>query len=270
MKLLKNHIILFDEDCPMCNLYAKKTIENGILEEEGKASYQQFSPESCPILDRQRAANEIALINQDTGEVSYGIESLFKILSHSFPALKPLFEFRPFAWLMQKLYAFIAFNRRVITPPAPSAKSFAWQPTFKLKYRIFYLLVTWLLTSVILTDYLSLISDLVPPASYRGYAICAGQLLFQGIVIFFYSRDKIWDYLGNLMTISCAGSLLFLPILMVSRFFNLSSLFFIVWFGLVFLLLFFEHIRRSKLLEIGWALTITWVLYHVLILIIIL
>ena len=98
-------MILFDAECPMCTM-ATKVFESGkLLDKDGRASYQDFEPEVCPLLDRQRAANEIAFVNKETGEVTYGIDGLLTLFSIRFPILKQLFLFRPFVRLMSKAYA---------------------------------------------------------------------------------------------------------------------------------------------------------------------
>src|SRR5580693_7333252 len=136
MKTLKNHMILFDEECPMCRAYTQAFVQSGMLEKEGRAAYQSELETVCPLIDRQRAVNEIALVNIQNGEVSYGVESLFKVIGNAWPLFGPLFRFKPFAWLMSKVYAFIAYNRRVIVPAGKNAEADAWQPTFKLHYRL--------------------------------------------------------------------------------------------------------------------------------------
>src|SRR5690606_20774256 len=147
-KTLKNHLILFDEECPMCSMYTNAMVGAGLLEKEGRASYQELAPQACPMVDRQRAANEIALVNQETGEVTYGIESLFRVLAVAVPFFRPVFRFKPCVWLMSKVYAFIAYNRRVIVPPM-KGEHYGIQPTFKLHYRILYLIFTWFFTACI-------------------------------------------------------------------------------------------------------------------------
>lgn len=122
MKTLHNHVILFDEDCPMCNLYTKASIKTGMLTISGRESYQAMPADICPFVDRQRAVNEIALIDRSTGDVTYGIDSLFKIIENSIPVLKPIFSFGPFITMMSKLYAFISYNRRVIIPSGRSCR----------------------------------------------------------------------------------------------------------------------------------------------------
>ena len=241
-----------------------------MLDNDGRAAYQELPAQACPMLDRQRAVNEIALVNQDTGEVTYGIESLFKVFAVSIPVLKPLFVFRPFVWLMSKIYAFIAFNRRVIIPAPVAANSFELQPTFKLNYRLAYLFFTWLLTAIVLSAYARLMPGLLPGGSlYREYLICGGQIFFQGTIISIIRKNKRWDYLGNMMTISFGGALLLLPVLLLAQLLNLHPIVCAAWFMGVAGLMLLEHIRRSKLLELGWILTTSWVLYRILVLLLI-
>lgn len=270
MKTLKNHLILFDEECPMCRVYTSAFVNTGLLDKGGRAPYQGLAMQACPMVDRQRAANEIALVNQETGEVTYGIESLFKIFAIVAPFFAPLFSFRPFVWLMSKVYAFVAYNRRVMMPPVKD-KDFQFQPTFKLNYRIAYLIFTWLVTAYILSFYTKLMRGIVPPGDiYREYFICGGQIIFQGLVISFVNKHKTWAYLGNMMTISFAGAFLLLPAILLSIWLVPGPIFYLAWFLAVAGLMLLEHIRRSSLLKIGWTLTITWVLYRIAVLLIIL
>lgn len=268
MNTLKNHLILFDAECPMCSMYTKAFVRTGLLEQNGRASYQETPVEACPMVDRQRAVNEIALIDQTTGEVSYGIRSLFKLFSVALPALRPVFEFGPLVWLMSKVYAFISYNRRVIIPAAN--EQYAYQPTFKLHYRIAYLLFTWALTAYILTGYVHLMYGLLPVGTaYREYLVCGGQIFFQGLIVSMIAKNQRWAYLGNMMTISFAGALLLLPGLLLAACFNLPPLFYVCYFMTVAGLMFLEHIRRTKLLKLGWTLTISWACYRLLVLLLI-
>ena len=262
MNTLKNYLILYDAECPMCSIYTKAFVNTGLIEQNGRASYQETPEATCPLVDRQRAVNEIALVNQTTGEVTYGIQSLFKVFAAAVPFLKPLFELKPFLWLMNKAYAFISYNRRVIIPAA--SEQYAYQPTFKLNYRVAYLLFTWALTAYILTAYVHLMYGLLPVGTgYREYLVCGGQIFFQGFIVSIIASAKKWAYLGNMMTISFAGGLLLLLMMSLSHFVKLSAIAYSVYFLAVAGLMFLEHIRRTKLLNLGYTLTITWVLYRV-------
>jgi hypothetical protein len=265
MKTLKDHLILYDADCPMCKLYTRAFTASGMLDDEGRAPYQQMPGPACSVVNRQRAVNEIALINKTTGEVSYGIHSLFKIIGHSFPLFNPLFSFRPFIWLMSKFYAFISYNRKVIAPAA--AREEGLTPSFRLDYRVMYLAVTWLATGCMLTAYARLLAGLIAPGSgIREYLIAGGQILFQGVVVGVYAPRKRWDYLGNMMTVSLAGAVLLSPVLVLSGSIHLSTGAAAVCFLTVAALMFLEHARRMKLMKLGWTLTITWAIYRLILL----
>jgi hypothetical protein len=245
-------------------LYQQNTFTaTGMLDTDGRAPYQQMPDFAGPLIDRQRAVNEIALINKTTGQVTYGIESLFKIIANSFPFLRPLFNCKPFTTLMRKVYAFISYNRKVIIP-TPTTDTHTLQPTFRLRYRLAYLLFTAIVTGYILTLYAGTLTGFLPTGSpYREYAIVAGQLGFQGLIITTYTPKKTWDYLGNMMTISVTGSLLLIPAIIIHP----SKSIAIGYFLTVAAGMLIEHIRRTKLLNLGWLPTITWITYRVLILI---
>jgi predicted DCC family thiol-disulfide oxidoreductase YuxK/uncharacterized membrane protein len=270
MKTLKDHIILYDTECPMCTLYTNAFIKTGMLGIIGRVAYQQMPEAVCPYIDRQRAANEIDLVNTKTAEVNYGIRSIFKVISNSFPVFKSLFSFGPFIWLMSKLYAFISYNRRVIIP-ADTNRTDGIQPSFRLGYRIAYLLFTWIVVGFILTAYARLLAGFVPIGNtYREYFICGGQIIFQGIIISIYAPAKRWEYLGNMMTISLAGALLLTPMMVVPHFLHTWPIIYPLYFIAVAGLMFLEHIRRTKLLGLGWLLTISWVIYRIILLVLIL
>lgn len=269
MKTLKDHLILFDAECPMCGLYTKAFVYAGLLDKNGRAAYQRYPAEACPLLDRQRAVNEIALVNQQTGEVTYGIHSLLKVFGTAMPLFKPVFEFVPLVWLLSKVYAFISYNRRVIIPAA--ADSFEYQPTFKLHYRIAYLLFSWIVTAYILSAYVHLLTGLLPQGTaYREYLISGVQLLYQGVAVCLIARDKAWAYLGNMMTISLAGALALTPGILIAHWLHIGPLFYTIYFMAVAGMMFLEHIRRTRLLNLGWALSINWAAYRAAVLLIIL
>ena len=265
MKTLANHIILYDEECPMCLAYTKAFTKLNMLPKNGREPYQNTPKNICPLINKQRAANEIALVNIETGEVTYGINSIFKILGNAMPIFKSLFNFAPFHWLMAKAYAFISYNRKVIIPAEVKASTI--QPDFKIQYRIGYLIFTWIVTAYILTSYAHLLTDFVPLGNkYREYLICGGQMFFQALIIGFYKKEKLWDYLGNMMTISMAGALLLIVPLFLARWLETPSIFYILYFLLVAGLMLLEHLRRSRILKISLLMSITWVLYRLIVL----
>lgn len=145
------------------------------------------------------------------------------------------------------------------------------QQSLKWTYRIAFLIFTWFVTGFILTAYVELLKELMPVGhAYREYLICGGQIVFQGIIISFLFPAQRWTYLGNMMTISFAGALLLLPGLLLAQYLILPVIFYALYFMGVAGLMFLEHIRRTRLLKLRNTLTITWVAYRIMILLIIL
>lgn len=271
MKTLKEHVILYDEVCPMCNLYTKAFVEFNFLDKEGRATYQNMPDSFSNYVDHKRAVNEIALVHTRTGTVTYGVHSLMKILENRFPFLKVLFQFKPFNWVVSKAYGFVSYNRRVIMPPAKVQPN-QFEPSLHKGYRIAFLLFTWIVTAFVLNSYSKTLTPLLPESNLlRELLVCGGQLLWQGVVVYMMKKEKTWDYLGNMMTISFAGALLLGVGLIVQGAFPIENNYWAMgFFFLVVGLMFLEHIRRTRLLQLSWTLTLSWVLYRCMVLIFIL
>lgn len=261
MKALKDHLILFDEECPVCLWAASSATASGMLEQQGKVSYQNADYAACPMVDRKRAANEMALVNLQTGEVIYGIKGLFKILGNAYPALKPLFTFTPLVWLLGKLYKLFAFNRRVIVPVMPTQAS--TQPAFSLTYRIVYLAIATGLASLVSSRYTLLINTAIPFGIY--FLMPMGALIIMGSIVSIIKAGTGWNYLGNIATLYGAGALLLLPVLITAPLIGHHPGFYIAYLVFVATLMILEHIRRGKLLALPPAVTIGFILYHLLV-----
>lgn len=269
MKTLKHHTIIYDQECPMCHLYTGAFVKTGMLDTKGRMSFGELKEGAIPMLDRDRAKTEIALINRKDQSVQYGVDSLTTIIGHRFPIFNPLFRTWLFQFLIRHFYLFISYNRKEIAPGSSFESHGSCTPRFHYGYRWAYLIVTCLATSMILYQYAHLFYPWLPAAHWgREILICGGQLMFQGWVVAMIKRDRWMHYLGNAMTISMSAALLLLPMLWISSWVAP----WVVWgyFFLVVSLMLLKHIRRVKLLELPWIVTGTWVLYRVLILVVLL
>lgn len=72
-----------------------------------------------------------------------------------------------------------------------------------------------------------------------------------------------------MMTISLAGGLLLLPMLLVQSLVIWPTLVYVLYFLLIAGLMFLEHLRRSSVLNLGLTLSATWALYRIAILVLI-
>jgi predicted DCC family thiol-disulfide oxidoreductase YuxK len=270
MNTLQNHVLIYDKNCPLCRAYTGAFINTNMLDSNGRMDYCQLDRTQFPGLDMAMAKDKIALVDTTTGTISYGIESLFKILANSFPFLGIIFRWGLFKILMDKFYGLVSYNRKVISPESSFESSSSCTPSLHLAYRWAYIILSWVFTSLVLNQFAQRITPFVPPTNFfREWLICGGQIIFQSISVMFNRRDRLIHYLGNLMTVSNIGALILLvPLLIpvsvlppeVYLFFFVAVVTFMLW----------EHNRRTKILGLTiWA-SVSWVVYRLIVLAIIL
>jgi predicted DCC family thiol-disulfide oxidoreductase YuxK len=267
MNTLHNHVIIYDKDCPLCNLYTGAFIKTEMLDKNGRQNFCDLNKETYPAMNIPRSRDEIALVNTNTGTITYGIDSLFKIVGHNFPICKIFFNAWFFRALMSKLYAFISYNRKVIAPAKDFEQPGSCTPSYNLTYRWIYIALSWMFTSIILTKFAARLEPMLPSTNFlREWLICGGQIVFQSASVMLMRKDRLVHYLGNMMTVSNIGALLLIPALFIP---HAHPIFFIVWFGGVVAFMLVEHNRRTKILGLPiWA-SVSWVVYRILVLAII-
>lgn len=260
MSSLKNHIILYDEDCPLCRAYTSGFIRVNLLDKNGRLPYTT-QVNNFPHVDAARAADEIALIDQNSHEVTYGYDSLVKILKNGCP-LFGVFAFKPLRFILRQLYFFVSYNRKQIIPAEESSCT----PSYHFAYRAAYLIFSLLVVAFILNRYAPLMEPIVPPSHFaRELMICSGQILFQGVLAYFVCKGKVMDYLGNMMTVSLGGSIVLALLSMLSTALH-SPVFFTAAFLTTALFMFLEHRRRMQLLRMPAVMSLGWVFYRILLL----
>ncbi|WP_028871068.1 hypothetical protein [Psychroserpens burtonensis] len=268
MKTLENHTLLYDQDCPLCQVYTSGFIKTGMLDKNGRQPFSTISLENQNFIDVKRASNEIALVDNKHKTVIYGIDSLLKVLGYRFPTIEKIGHIKPVKFLLKKLYSFISYNRKVIIPSQENKlEHLQCLPTFNVTYRLLYLLFSVIVTMFTLFYYGKQISTLPQGPLIREGFITIGQLVFQGILLYKLDKKTIVNYLGNLMTVSLIGSLMLLLLLLINLVIPLNEIIFLIGFGITIFIMFKEHFRRVKLLKLANFLSYTWVVYRVLILI---
>ncbi len=268
MRTLEKHVIIYDDACPLCNVYTEAFVKTRMLDANGRQAYTCMPSETAVLLDEDRAHDEIALVDVQSGTVTYGVDSLFKIIGHRFPICRHLFDLTPFRWLARIAYAFVSYNRKVIIPGHTFEAPGTCTPTFHPGYRLAYIGLAWVVSAWVLTAFAGLLVPLVPASNFgREFAVCGAQLLFQGVLVGALRKDRLIHYLGNMMTVSLAGSLLLIPALLLhGTGIELSPLLYAGWFTVVVSLMLIEHFRRTNLLGVSAAATIGWVAYRLIVL----
>ena len=271
MKTLENQTLLYDQDCPLCNLYTSGFVKSGMLDKNGRKAYSQLSQEEQRFVDLKRAPNEIALVDNTSKTVIYGIDSLLKVIGFSFPWIEKLGAIQPIHFILTKLYSFVSYNRKVIIPGNVNEEDkLQCTPDFNYKYRFIFIGFALTLTSFILFGYSNLIPNLPKSNIAREIILAFGQIIFQSLFLLKFNKKTIINYAGNVMTVSLMGSLILVPILILNQFINLPGILVLGWFGITVFIMFAEHLRRVKVLKLPFYLSYTWILYRILALLLIL
>jgi len=264
MKTLKNQTLLYDGGCPLCSVYTTGFIKAGMLDANGKKPYESLTDAEKQFVDTRRACNEIALIDNDNKTVTYGIDSLLKVVGHSFPLIENVGNLKPIHWLLKKLYSFISYNRKAIMPNTKPATGTACLPDFNYFYRIAYIVFAGLVAAVILHQYRNILFY-VPQGSFTQEALLAFcQIPFQWLFIMKRNPTEQLNYFGSLLTVSLFGALLLLPLLCINHFFNVDETVNLLWFIITAMVIFLEHYRRVKLLQLPYFLCFTWMAYRLI------
>lgn len=272
MKTLKNNLIVYDKDCPMCEWYTGLFTKNGFLENNGRTTYTALDAQTASLIDMHRAKTEIALVDKERKQVTYGIDSMIKVFSHGKPLLNKVLHsvfIYPFA---KFFYLLISYNRKMIAPSANMYEAFDCSPAYNGFFRWFYILLTGISTAFILNQYSTHLFAVleVQTKFWFELSVVIGQLAFQGVFIGFIHKEKRMDYLGNMMTVSFIGAILLVPMLLLIEFSSLTGIFALPYFGSVVAFMLYLHYNRCKTLKLGWRMTFSWVLYRILVLTLIL
>lgn len=271
MKTLENQTLLYDEDCPLCSLYTIGFVKSGMLDENGRKSYCQLSAKEQKFIDLKRAPNEIALVDNKTKTVTYGIDSLIKVIGFSFPWIEKIATMKPVHLILTKLYSFVSYNRKVIIPgKVKEENKLQCTPDFNYKYRFIFIGFALTITTFTLFGYSNLIPNFPESTVLRETVLAFGQIVFQSIFLLKFDKKTIINYAGNLMTVSLMGSLILMPVLLLNQFMNLGEIIILGWFGITVFIMFAEHLRRIKILKLPFYLSYTWIIYRIIALLLIL
>lgn len=270
--MLTNHKLLLDQHCPMCQLYGKGFKKMGLIDSETINYYQTVDEAVFSNINQRRAKSEVALYNENTGETTYGIDSFLTILGHRSALLRSLFKQVWLHWPLTKLYRFISFNRHIIAGHSVPVSARACVPPVHYGYRWTYIVLTAIFTGFIVNHFSVLLDAKLgfTHQPWREYLICFGQIGWQFIVLTLLKPSRRIDYLGNMSTVSFIGGLLLIPLFVANYFLDLPWFLLGGGFGLVVLSMFVMHLKRCASLGLPLLVSVSWIGYRTIILLVIL
>ena len=194
METLDNKVIVYDDNCPLCQAYTAGFVKAGWLKE--RRGFATVGPELLAKIDFDRARHEIPLLDTKTGEVTYGLSALFLIFGERMPIFKPLFRSRWFRPMLYPLYQIITYNRRIIAGSGATKTGCDCAPDVNLFYRWLYIALAVL--GGIWLSWPSLVTG-----DLAGKAFLFAQLAAFSTMVF---ASKKLDFVGHWATIFLATS----------------------------------------------------------------
>lgn len=198
-------LVVYDASCPMCRLYTKGMA----LADSGShltriGSNQLTDRAVISRIDPHRAKHEIPLVDLDGGETLYGVDTWIYAIGQRSGQLTNLLSLHWFRAFLQKLYAFISYNRRIIVTSAPGRwQLLDLQPDFRLNYRLAFVLLVMGLAG-------SLHHVLFSSFGWPVFVLMGGQFSLVSLYIWLTKRpdflETMLDYCGHLgMSLSLGG-----------------------------------------------------------------
>ncbi|GAB4037834.1 hypothetical protein [Spirosoma jeollabukense] len=200
-------LIIYDESCPMCKLYTKGMVAADTTGNLTRIGSGQLTQDTINRIDPQRARHEIPLVDLDGGDTLYGVDTWIYAFGQRNKQIENLLSMHWLKVILQKLYAFISYNRRIIITSAPGRwQLFDLQPEFRIGYRIAFILVVFGLIGGLLA------TTIFPVWVPAVVALIVSQLIVTSLYLFSLHSDDflqiILDYAGHLGMSVLIGCLL--------------------------------------------------------------
>ena len=239
------NIIIYDDYCPMCDIYTNAFIKTGFLTKNGRQSFSTIDATLLKQIDLERSKHEIPYLNTN---------ALLEILGKKIPFIKAIGNLKPIRYFLLKLYKLISYNRKVIVAKKTNQDCFDCSPNFNAFYRIFYLLLALSINSLLLIPLYNIVFSKMPIfqlniVQFEGYhfALVFINLSIASLLSF---KNGV-DYLGQVATLSLQGMLVWLPSIIlfaITQQLPLIIIYLNLFLGTIFLL--YDYLRRMKYLEI--------------------
>lgn len=267
MKTAAQHVLIYDRNCPFCNWYTGIFVRSGFLAPEGRMPYNEVMDDTTYDFDRDLARNKIALVERETGTTYYGVDSLLVVLGNKAPLIRRIGMLAPVHFLLERLYGFISYNRKVIAP-SDCHGSCNCIPNRSVPRRIAFIVFCALLVNLATGLYFH--TQLAPffiGGRNSDLVFFAAQLPFQGLFFRLLKQHNFYDYAGNLAFVSALGALILTGFHLGLQFLHslgiAIELLQPLCFGIVLTFMFYEHNRRLKLLHLSPLLSLTWILFRI-------
>ena len=253
---MSKYKIVFDNQCAACSLGIRSLTRMGLMNSNSSIELESFMENdiACNV-DPIRACDEMAVINKDTLEVSYGYDGYVNLFIEKYPILGKIMRNRVIKWIFNPYYLFFASNRRILAPLTPTETT--CQPTLKKNFRFGLIFLVALYAGVITyikggilqnSEWFSFLSP------WKLISITGLGWLITGLL---YNGKEKWDYWGHLSVI--AGTAIFIQTIALVGYYFFPSFFWVIGSMLLSdFVMIWLHYKRIKLIGESQKQTIIW------------
>ncbi len=238
--------LIYDNECPLCTAYTGAFVKTGLLQKEGRKNFNQVSPELFRLVNKEKANDEIPLVDSKSGQVWYGIDALLELLGNKFPFIKTIGQTKPLHWFLQKLYKLISYNRKVIV--AVKTVGYDCSPAFNIRYRVLFLVIGLVFNSFLFTASIPFFSKHIFTGAENLQALhffLVGINIAIGIMLGF---KKGLEYLGQINMLALISMLCLWPFSLLQQYLPTGICIFFV--GMLSCYIAREYIRRMDFISI--------------------
>ena len=140
--------LVYDGDCSMCRKLSALAERRWLVGDARRLPHDAFQGETADRLTRAGIHNELAVIDEGSGEIRSGYDGILWLLERGMLRhLVPLLGFGPIRWLLRHDYRLVAYNRRILAPPARSVTC-ACDPDMHVGYRWAFIVVALVWTAL--------------------------------------------------------------------------------------------------------------------------
>ena len=243
---MKNKILIYDDNCPLCSWYSNEFVRFGFLPSDGRIAFSTLDPALLDKIDFEKSRNEIPLLDTATGKVLYGIDALLEILDTKIPFVKKTGNIPFLKWLLKKLYKLISYNRKVIVAKKCSTGIIDCTPDMNYFYRFIFMTVFLLFNTIMLFPFHD---HILKGLSYYNLSMIELQashfvfVLINCALAFTLTKERGFEYLGQVNMLALTTILLLIPLLLLNLF-SINE-----WLNTIYLVftaafIFQEYIRR--------------------------
>jgi predicted DCC family thiol-disulfide oxidoreductase YuxK len=245
---MKNKVLVYDDNCPLCTWYSGLFVKYGFLNAEDRKPFSTLDDKLVAKIDFDKSRNEIPLLDISTHKVVYGIDALLEILDQKIPFIKATGNFAPLKWVLKRFYKLVSFNRKVIVAKKCGPSTIDCSPDYNYLYRFIFMAVCLVFNTLMLYP---IHNNLFSKLSYYHlelYELQAAHFAFVIInctLAFSFPKTKGYEYLGQVNMLALSVILLLTP-LMIFQFIFDSEWLVTSWLIFTALFIFKEYLRRME------------------------